>query len=160
MPDASDPEGDALTFDAEGVPAWADFDSTTGTLSGIPSAADIGVYESIAIGVSDGEFTTWTDFFEINVAAETSTLLTLSWVPPSDNTDGNPLIDLSGFRIYYWDEDVYPDVDSALVIDLSDPGLSGYVLELPWTGLWKVAITAYNVEGRESKLAIVPVMAN
>ena len=65
-----------------------------------------------------------------------------------------------GFRIYYWDENIYPDIDSALVIDLSDPGLSGHVFELPWSGFWKVAIAAYNVEGRDSDLVIVPVMAN
>jgi VCBS repeat-containing protein len=160
VPDAFDPEGDPLTFSAFGVPAWASFDSMTGTLSGVPSETDIGVYQGILIGVNDGQFTVWMNAFEINVVSATSTVVTLSWLPPTTNTDGSPLLDLSGFKIYYWDEYVYPNTDYSPVVELTNPGLSAHLFELPWPGFWKLAITAYNAEGLESDLSnILPVVA-
>jgi len=160
VPDANDPEGDPLTFIASGIPSWANFDSTTGTLSGVPSETDIGVYLWIWIGVNDGQFTEWMNWFAINVVSETSTVVTLTWLPPTTNTDGSPLLDLSGFKIYYWDESVYPYALDSPVVDLNNPGLSAYVLEVPWAGFWKLAITAYNAEGTESNLSnILPIVA-
>jgi hypothetical protein len=160
VPDAFDSEGDPLTFSAFGVPAWASFDSMTGTLSGVPSETDIGVYQGILIGVNDGQFTVWMNAFEINVVSATSTVVTLSWLPPTTNTDGSPLLDLSGFKIYYWDEYVYPNTDYSPVVELTNPGLSAHLFELPWPGFWKLAITAYNAEGLESDLSnILPVVA-
>ena len=35
-PTASDPDGDPLTFAVSGKPAWANFDSSNGTLAGVP----------------------------------------------------------------------------------------------------------------------------
>ena len=53
-PTASDPDGDTLTFTVTNAPPWAAFDTATGTLSGTPSDADIGIHGSIVIAVSDG----------------------------------------------------------------------------------------------------------
>ena len=53
-PEASDPDGDALTFTVANAPRWAGFDSTTGTLSGTPSDADVGTYDGIVVAVDDG----------------------------------------------------------------------------------------------------------
>jgi VCBS repeat-containing protein len=160
-PGANDADGDVLTFTAYGVPAWASFDSETGVLSGIPTEADIGVYPWIWIGVSDGVYTEWLNAFEINVVDETSTVVTLSWLPPTHNTDGSSLLDLRGYKIYYWDEYQYPNAQVSPVIELTNAGLSSYVFELPWAGFWKLAITAYNDDGTESNLSnIWPVLAN
>lgn len=53
-PIAADADRDALTFSISNRPAWLQFDPKTGTLSGTPAMADVGVYANIAIAVSDG----------------------------------------------------------------------------------------------------------
>ena len=52
-PGATDADGDALTYSASGVPAWATFNTTTYTLSGTPASA--GSYGPITISVTDGK---------------------------------------------------------------------------------------------------------
>ncbi len=51
---ATDPDGDALSFRIENKPAWASFDSGRGLLEGVPGPADAGVTEGIVISVTDG----------------------------------------------------------------------------------------------------------
>jgi hypothetical protein len=53
MPQASDADGDTLTFAIAGKPAWASFDTTNGHLSGTPLSADIGQSGDIVISVTD-----------------------------------------------------------------------------------------------------------
>jgi len=53
-PNASDPDGDTLTFSILGRPSWANFNSATGHLSGTPGAADVGTHGGIIVRVSDG----------------------------------------------------------------------------------------------------------
>ena len=55
-PSASDPEGDSLSFSIDSLPVWAQFDTGTGTLTGMPSVNDLGIY-NIQITVSDGALT-------------------------------------------------------------------------------------------------------
>ena len=50
-PTASDPDGDALTFSASGLPDWATLDPATGAVSGTTQA---GVSAPIVITASDG----------------------------------------------------------------------------------------------------------
>ena len=52
-PNASDPEGQALRFSVQGLPAWAVLDTTTGTLSGTPDVTRVGTYSSIIVTVTD-----------------------------------------------------------------------------------------------------------
>jgi len=52
-PQASDRDGDYLTFDISNKPSWAFFDSSTGTLSGTPDAYDKNIYRDITITVRD-----------------------------------------------------------------------------------------------------------
>ncbi len=54
FPSGSDPDGDTLRYSISNKPAWAIFDSLTGTLSGIPSNADTGIAKDIDIRVTDG----------------------------------------------------------------------------------------------------------
>ena len=53
-PTASDPDGDPLSFSVENLPAWMDFNASTGELSGTPSSEDVAIYSGLAITVSDG----------------------------------------------------------------------------------------------------------
>jgi Putative Ig domain len=78
-PTASDADGDTLTFAVSNLPDWANFDPTSGTLSGTPPPASIGSYPNIAISVSDGQATTSLAPFAIAVLAP----LTISGNPPT-----------------------------------------------------------------------------
>lgn len=75
------------------------------------------------------------------------TTATLSWVPPTQNEDATPLMDLAGYRIYYGTSQYnYPNV-----IDISNPGLSEYVVENLDSGTYYFVITAYDALGVESR---------
>lgn len=145
-PDANDANGDPLTFTINNRPAWADFDPTTGALYGTPTAADVGRYDSIRITVSDGQATARLPDFAIDVTSVALGSVTLSWVPPSENTDGSPLTDLSGYRIYYG---VDPQ-DFSDVIDITNASLTSYVVDNLTPNTWYFAATALNSSGVES----------
>ena len=55
QPSAADADGDALTFSISGLPAWASFNSRTGTISGTPTAGNAGTSSAVTISVTDGE---------------------------------------------------------------------------------------------------------
>ncbi|MAD89651.1 MAG: hypothetical protein CMK64_08115 [Pseudoalteromonas sp.] len=67
-PNAQDLDSETLSFNISNKPNWAQFDSATGQLSGVPSRGDVGVFENIIISVSDGELTASLSAFNINVA--------------------------------------------------------------------------------------------
>lgn len=52
-PAVIDTFGDTLSFSISGKPDWADFDTSTGELSGIPNISDIGISGPIKIVVRD-----------------------------------------------------------------------------------------------------------
>ena len=54
LPTASDIDvGDILTFNITNQPEWANFETTTGALSGVPDNSHVGITEEIMIEVSD-----------------------------------------------------------------------------------------------------------
>ncbi len=54
LPTAFDPDGDTLSFSANGLPGWASIDAASGEISGTPGEAEVGDYTGITITVSDG----------------------------------------------------------------------------------------------------------
>lgn len=153
QPTASDPDGDPLTFSVSNLPAWASFNSNTGRLSGRPSAADVGTYENITISVSDGSVTVSLPPFNITVnpVAAPSGSATLTWLPPTQNTDGTPLTNLSGYEVRYGRD---PDnLDQS--VRLNNPSMSVYVLENLSPGTWYFAVAAVNDRGIASPLSNV-----
>ena len=62
--------GGAVTFAIEGQPSWITFDTSTGTLSGTPTAADEGLSGDITIIASNGKSTGIMGPFTIRVSAE------------------------------------------------------------------------------------------
>lgn len=100
--DASDQDGDPLTFAKVGGPAWLSVDASGG-LSGMPGAGDVGL-SSFTVSVSDGRGGTVSATLQINVAsslgdptnltatAVASRQIDLTW---SDNSSGE-----TGLRIY------------------------------------------------------------
>ena len=57
-----------LEFTILNAPAWATFDTDTGTLAGMPSASDVGVTNNITIAVNDGLSTVALAAFDLTVA--------------------------------------------------------------------------------------------
>ena len=145
-PQATDSDGDSLTFSIENPPAWASFDTTTGTLTGTPGAAHEGTYENIVLSVTDGLENISMAPFSISVIAVASKSVTLAWTAPTENSDGSPLMDLAGYRIYYGvTEGDYPNE-----IIIENPGLSEYVVENLVEGTYYFVATSVNAEGVES----------
>ena len=70
----------------------------------------------------------------------------LTWTPPTENSDGTPLGDLSGYVIYYGTLSGGLYTDS---VRLDDPGLAIYLIDLP-RDEWVFVITAVNSDGQES----------
>jgi sarcosine oxidase gamma subunit len=145
-PQASDADGDTLTFSVQGLPSWANFSTGNGRISGTPGDADVGSYSGISITVSDGEETASLGPFTITVQAVTIGSATLSWTPPTQNTDGSGLTDLAGYNLY-WGSSSGNYTESAA---LDNPGLTSYVVENLTAGSWYFVITAVNSDGVES----------
>jgi len=151
-PQAQDPDGNTLTFSIQNKPAWATFTASTGHLYGTPSATDAGTYSGIIISVSDGAGgNAALPGFAINVRTATTGSATVSWQPPTQNDDGSALTNLAGYRI------LYGTSSGALnqSIQLTNPGLTSYVVDNLAQGTWFFAMKAYNSNGIESILTNV-----
>lgn len=148
-PQASDPDGDELTFSVSGLPDWMSLDSKSGTLRGKPEPGDVGTYAHISISVSDGSATLTLADQALSVVATANGVATLSWMPPTENEDGTPLTDLAGYRIHYG-----TDLGSLdRTVDITTPGLASYVVENLTPGTWHFVLTAYTTGGRESRVS-------
>ena len=150
QPTASDPDGNTLTYSIANRPAWASFSTTTGRLSGTPSSTYAGTTASnIVISVSDGTVSASLPAFSIAVRAATTGSATLSWTPPTTNSDGSPLVGLAGFRI------VYGQVSRqySQVLDIPSAAVTSAMVESLATGTWYFAVKAYTSAGVESDLS-------
>jgi hypothetical protein len=153
QPSASDPNGDTLTFSVGNKPGWADFNTATGRLSGTPTAADVAMYSNITISVSDGQASDSLSAFSISVtdvAAATGTA-TLSWTPPTENSDGSALTDLAGYQVYYGQS----QNNLTKTVTLNNASLSTYVVENLGSGTWYFALVAVNSRGTTSVFSSV-----
>ena len=151
VPSASDPDGDALTFRISNKPAWASFNTATGELSGTPDSTAVGTYANIQVSVSDGMAASALPAFAISVEQVSNGSATLSWQPPVERTDGSPLDDLSGYRIYFGST---PE-GLGQTVTLDNPGLTSYVVENLSQGTWYFAMTAFDAAGLESELSAI-----
>ena len=151
QPSASDADNNTLTFSISGRPAWASFSTTTGQLSGTPGMGDVAIYPNIVITVSDGTTQTALAAFSLNVVATATGSATLSWMPPTQNNDGTPLADLSGYRIYWGTS----QNNLSQAVTLTNPGLTSYVVGQLTPATWYFATTALNSNGIESGLSNV-----
>jgi len=111
----------------------------------------------LLVACHDGS-SSWTSTAQPSSAGENTDqtpngTLTLAWDAPTENSDGTPLLNLQGYRIYYG------SVPSALshVIDVTNSSLTRFVVEGLATGTYYFAIASYNALGVESDLS--PVVA-
>lgn len=149
-PTAHDPNGLPLTFGIFDKPGWLNFNHTTGQLSGTPTAANVGEYMHIGITVSNGYHQAALASFSITVNSGGAQLppggVTLSWTPPTQNTNGTTLTNLAGYHIYYGQN------ESSLgqKVNITNAGLASYVVSNLAAGTWYFALTAVNSLGVES----------
>lgn len=146
-PTASDPDGDPISFTVSGLPGWANFNTSTGRLSGTPDAGDVGNYTGIRITVSDGSASAVLGPFSIAVRAVSLGSVTLSWTAPTQNDDGTPLLDLAGYR-FRWGTSPGNYTSSVTV---NNPGIATYVVVNLAPGTYEFVATALNSAGAESQ---------
>ncbi|HEU4603937.1 MAG TPA: putative Ig domain-containing protein [Steroidobacteraceae bacterium] len=149
-PTASDPEGKTLTFSISNKPSWASFSTSNGRLSGTPSSSQTGTYSNIVISVSDGTNKVSLPAFAITVKSTATTgSATLSWTPPTRNTDGSTLTNLAGYKIYYGTSSGAMNK----TVQISNAGVSSYVIENLSPATYYFAVKAYTTTGVESALS-------
>ena len=148
-PNASDPDGDTLTFSVSNMPTWASFESSTGTLSGTPTLGDIGNTSNIGISVSDGETSASLSQFSVEVTQVALGNATLSWTAPTENEDGTALLDLAGYKIYYGrDSGSYSNE-----IRIDNPSVTTYLVDNLTQDTYYFVATAFNSTGIESRFS-------
>jgi hypothetical protein len=151
-PTATVAAGKTLRFSIANKPPWATFSASTGALAGTPAAASVGTYSGIVIGASDGTTKAALPAFTITVTQIGEKSATLSWVAPTQNTDGSALTDLAGYRI------VYGTSRNLLTqsITVNSVGITAYVISnLSPGSTYYFAIKAYNTAGGQSNLSTI-----
>lgn len=147
VPSASDPDGDSLTFTITNKPNWANFDSTTGRLSGQTALGNVGTIADIVISVSDGKASRSLRAFSVTVSQTAFGNVTLSWIAPTQNSDGSPLMDLAGYKIYYGKSSRNYDHE----IHIDNSGMTTYVIDNLVPDTYFFAATSFNTSGVESE---------
>jgi hypothetical protein len=138
----------AVTYSITGQPAWASFSTTTGALTGTPTAAEVGSTGEITITASDSSSTAALTPFVIEVKAASATgtgSATLTWAAPTHNTDGSPVTGLVGYHIYYGTS----QSDPSKSINVAATSTS-YVVEGLAPGTYYFTVVAYNTFGMDS----------
>ena len=150
------PAGSTLTYAVANRPAWAQFSATTGTLSGTPSTGSAATDANIVVSVSNGAQSAALPVFNITVqpAPVTPTVAgtaSLSWSPPTENTNGTPLTNLSGFVIRYGTS------STALnnKISVASASATGAEITNLSSGNWQFAVTAINTANVESQFSAI-----
>ena len=148
-PTASDPDiSNILSFTIINQPEWASFDTTTGTLNGTPSTADIGSTSGIIIGVSDGIVTVNLPAFDLAVVDNNPPVVT----PPADIT-----INAMGLFTRV-DFGVATAVDSLNGSLLASPDLDIYLPPGHHTVTWSATDLAGNMGFATQEINVIPLV--
>jgi len=150
------PAGSTLTYAVANQPAWAQFSATTGALSGTPSAGSVATDSNIVVSVSNGAQSAALPAFDITVepALVTSAVAgtaSLSWSPPTVNTNGTPLTNLAGYVIRYGTSSTALNSQ----ISVASATATGVEITNLSPGYWQfqvAAITTANVQGQGSAI--------
>ena len=106
QPIATDADNDSLTFSISNKPAWANFSTSTGALSGTPQRSDVGTTQGIVISVSDGALSASLPAFNLQVVA-------VNEAPQAENDSFTLPFSLSGtYTLNVLANDTDPDNDS------------------------------------------------
>jgi hypothetical protein len=154
-PTASDSDGGTLAYSVSSAPSWASFNSKTGQLSGSPTTADIGTTEGIVITVADGTATASLPAFSLNVVSTASAgtgSAKVTWVAPTENSNGTELTDLGGYYVHYGTD----ASELSEVVQISNSKTLSYEVTALATGkTWYFAVSSYTSTGVQSSLSAV-----
>jgi hypothetical protein len=147
-----------MTYSIQNAPSWATFNASTGQLSGSPKDTDVGTTNGIVITVADGTATASLSAFAITVVATTAVASPTSktgsakvtWVAPTENSNGTALTDLAGYYVYYGTD----SSELSQSIKVASPQALSYTI----TGLadgntWYFAVASYTSAGQQSSLS-------
>ena len=109
------------------------------------------MHSNIQISVTDGAATAALPAFGINVVATANGTATLSWTPPTQNTDGSSLTNLAGYKVY-WGTSAGNYTNST---SITTPGVTSYMVEQLTPATWYFVTTALNAQGVESTFSNV-----
>lgn len=139
------PSGASLTFSISNMPQGWQFSTSTGRLTGTPTAAQVGMtFSNIRISVTDGTSTASLPAFNITVMGTATGSALLSWTPPTTNTDGSPLT-LTGYRVYWGTQQgSYPN--SANV----GPNVANHMVQQLTPATWYFVVTALSATGESA----------
>ena len=148
QPTAQGPSGTTVGYGIVNKPAWATFSTSTGLLQGTPTAANVGTYPNITISASDGPASATLAPFSITVGpGGTTGTATLGWTAPTTNTNGLPLTDLAGYRVYYGTS----STSLTNVINVApNADIGDYLVTGLSAGTYYFQVTAYDTAGEES----------
>jgi hypothetical protein len=151
QPSASGASGATLAFSVQNKPTWASFSIASGQLYGTPASAQTGTYSNIVLSVSDGTNSSALPAFTITVTPATPTTgnATLSWTPPTQNTDGSALSDLAGVIIYYGTS----SANLSQSVQVAAPTQTSYTVSNLPSGTWYFGAVAYTTTGLQSAMS-------
>jgi hypothetical protein len=167
---ATDTDGRAVTYSIKNKPSWATFDTTYGHLYGVPPTSAAGTYANIVISASDGISQASLGAFSIVVegtggssggttgggsgstgggtttppSGATGTA-TVTWHPPTANTNGTAISNLAGYTVYYGTSQ-----SSYSSVKVANPGLTSYTIDNLSPGTYYFTVAAYNTAGMTS----------
>ncbi len=108
-------------------------------------ALELGV-NKITVTAEDAAGTTASRSIVVNRESGQTGSATLSWTAPTARTDGSPLTNLAGYKVFYGRMSGIYDHQ----IDISNPGILTFVVENLVSGDGYFALTAYDSQGLES----------
>ncbi|WP_144395430.1 fibronectin type III domain-containing protein [Pleionea sediminis] len=144
---ADDNENGDLSDSIEWV---SDLDGVIGQGANITAQLSAGEHV-ITASVTDFDNATTTQSLSIPVSA-TFGNASLSWIAPTENTDGTELTDLAGFVIYYGNSE--DNLDQ--VIEIDDTSINSWVIEnLTVDQTYYFSVSAVNSDGIASEQSAV-----
>jgi hypothetical protein len=146
QPWARDVYGQPLSFSVKNKPAWASFSIATGRLYGTPTKAQAGTYGNVVISATNGQNAAALPAFGITVNGGVTSTSTgsarLYWVEPTKNTNGTPVSNLGGIRIYYGTS----ASNLSHMVQVASPA-TAYTIGNLAAGVWYFAAAAYTTAG-------------
>jgi Fibronectin type III domain len=84
-----------------------------------------------------------------NLPSASSGAVTLNWTPPTENVDGTPITNLSGYDIHYGTS----SGDYTQTVSVASPGIATYVVDNLTPGTYYFSVSAVESDGSESPLS-------
>ncbi|GAC1499721.1 MAG: hypothetical protein NVS1B6_05800 [Steroidobacteraceae bacterium] len=138
--------GDILVFSIVNKPTWVVFNTASGQMTGTPGVHDVGTTANISIGVSDGRTAAALQRFSISVTQVATGTATLTWITPTQNSDGSALTNLGGYRILYGTS----AMQLTKTVQITSPGLTSAMIEGLSPGTYYFAIQSVATDGAMS----------